>query len=84
MNFWKSSKGGVFPKNYVADFGPLNRAFTRFFGRKLEHNFAKMRGSNAVLKFSENASVLVASTGPYPMCVQIFRVLLRGIHSTGS
>ena len=43
-----------------------------------------MRGSNAVWKFSENASVLVASTGPYPMCVQIFRVLLRGIHSTGS
>ena len=41
--------GGIFnPQIYVADFGPLNRAFTRFFGRKLEHNFTKMRGSNAV------------------------------------
>ena len=34
MNFWKSSKGGrgegrvrTKPKIYVADFGPLNRAF---------------------------------------------------------
>ena len=46
MNFWKSSKGGegsgggrFNPKIYVADFGPLNRAFSRMTMRLIKDQF---------------------------------------------
>ena len=67
MNFQKTSKGaggGVIlnPKIYVADFGPLNRAFFPpdvFRKKDLQHDFPKM--SKAVWSFSKYSSVLVAS-----------------------
>ena len=44
----KLQKGGgvIFnPKVYIADFGPLNWALSRFpFGKKFQYNFPKMRG----------------------------------------
>ena len=75
MNFQKTSKGkGGFvfnPKIYVADFGPLNRAFFPpdvFRKKDLQHDFPKMleggKKSKAVWNSSENSSVLVSSPVP--------------------
>ena len=49
----KVQRGGrgviVSPKNYVADFGPLNRAFWAWnHDKKLQHDFPKMRGEGGL------------------------------------
>ena len=65
MNFQETSKEGIVfnPKIYVADFGPLKRAFFGLFLKKLQYDFSKTGGrggSKAVWNFSKNSSDLVA------------------------
>ena len=73
MIFRKSSKGGregyFQSKKFIADFGPLYRAFKRAFRKKMHCDFPKMRGarggdSKAVWNFSKKSSVLVPSPVP--------------------
>ena len=59
--------GDIFnPKIYIADFGPLYRASSDVYRKKLQYNFPKMRegGGLAVWNFSANSSNLVAP--PFP------------------
>ena len=80
MNFRKSSKGGggvvIFDqKIYVADFGPLNRAFTQAFRKILQHDFPKIRGElfRKYICFGDTTRPLIANVivfyyflGPFP------------------
>ena len=65
---WICGGGGVIfnPKNYIADFGPLQGLFSDIVRKKLQYSFPKMREgeSKAVWNFSENSSDLVAP--PFP------------------
>ena len=62
MNYWKKGRGVIFNPNYVADFGPLNRAFGAWNWYKFATWYSENEGegSKAVWNFSENSSVLVA------------------------
>ena len=66
--FLKSSKRGVIfnPQTYIADFGPVYKAFSDVFRKTIIS--LKMsgdgEGSNAVWNFSENSSVLLPSPVP--------------------
>ena len=56
MTAWTNSTSegvGVIsnPKNYVADFGPLNRAFGAIFLKTLQHDFPKMSGGGGQRPF---------------------------------
>ena len=75
QNGWileKFRKGGgghfsIHPKIYFADFGPLNRAFWAWNLRlkRVQHDFQKMRGGDAVWNFSEMSFVLDTPPVPY-------------------
>ena len=68
MNFPKNSKGGggIFnPKIYIADFGPVYRAFFGRFPKKLQHKFPKMWGRGDQRPF-----------GTFPKIQQLFLKLV--------
>ena len=71
MKFRKSSKLGVIfsPKIFVADFGPIDRAFWALNEKKMQHDFPKMRGEGervkGLLELLWNSSVLVTPPIPY-------------------
>ena len=70
INFWKSSKGGgggvIFnPKIYVADVGPLYRAFLRRLPKKMQCNFPNIsRGVKGRLKLFRKFIRFGILTGP--------------------